>query len=82
MALAALDGRRDAVYLGEGGSASTLDAAAHRAGSLLWRDDLRGNDPMLWPADAVERLWKNVAASIGVKGSHAELAAPEQKEEL
>jgi len=56
MALAALEGHADALYVGDGPSATSLEAAAHRAGHLLWQDVRRG-DPMLWSEAEAERLW-------------------------
>ena len=58
---AALEGADGELWLGEspGPRASSLDAAAHRAGHLLW-PPLRSNDPMLWPNEHVHTLWGHV----------------------
>ena len=40
---------------------TTFEAAAHRAGHLLW-PPLRQTDPTFWPREAVQRLWERVEA--------------------
>ena len=61
MTMAALEGEADEMWLSEppGPRFTSLDAAAHRAGHLLWQP-LRPYDPMLWPAEVAERLWTRV----------------------
>ena len=61
MTMAALEGEADEMWLSEppGPRLTSLDAAAHRAGHLLWQP-LRPYDPMLWPAEVAERLWTRV----------------------
>jgi NAD(P)-dependent dehydrogenase (short-subunit alcohol dehydrogenase family) len=90
MTMAALEGEADEMWLSEppGPRLTSLDAAAHRAGHLLWQP-LRPYDPMLWPAEVAERLWTRVellasinstwpkatakAAARGGGGKHDEL---------
>ena len=63
LALAALEGAPDYLYVGEGGVASTLEAAAHRSGYLLWGDIRRG-DPMLWEDSDANRLWTQMSVIL------------------
>ena len=63
LALAALEGAPNALYVGEGGVSSTLEAAAHRSGHLLWGDIRRG-DPMLWEDTDANRLWTQMSAIL------------------
>jgi len=68
LTMAALAGEADEVWLGEqmGPRATSFDAAAHRVGHLLW-PSLRPSDPMHWPVQAVEQLWRRVETLAAIE---------------
>ena len=74
VAMACLAGEPGDFWTGElvGPKATSLDAATHIAGHLLWQP-LRPNDPFGWPDQAADTLWQSVGAILG--GGYKELAA-------
>ena len=70
LAMAALVGEVGEVWVGESSSprGTSLDAAAHRLGHLLWPPPRR-TDPILWADEAVAKLWKKLAELVDKEGS-------------